>query len=344
MGKRNFILVLILAMFSLCSFSQDIQYAQAIITLPDENSEWYRLNEEIGRYVSKKDSSDIDHFIYDSHPQYEVSNDFYVFNKEGELVHCHNMPTYDASIRNFFISNVLIDDFEKDKGNSGLSEDELKEVESNISSIANYTFDFDGYGDTTSPVMNYISRLYLAKKNIFIEHPQPCRDGDTSFSFFLGKGEESYKLCCDYIDKGNFIVGKALKIVKGEKPNSNYVESGMKRGKVTVDPLPSPKNGNTLVLAEKMPSFNGNISSWLASHLQYPAVAAENGIEGRVIVRFVVAKDGSITNASIIKSVSPSLDGESLRVVRSMPKWNPGINKGKPAAVWFSLPVTFRLQ
>lgn len=115
-------------------------------------------------------------------------------------------------------------------------------------------------------------------------------------------------------------------------------------------PYPRPKElvrveeHKPLTTAEKMPSFKGNVNAWLAEHLQYPAVAAANGVQGRVIVRFVVGKDGSISQASIIRSVDPALDREALRCVNTMPNWNPGYDQGEPVAVWFTLPVTFKLQ
>lgn len=99
-----------------------------------------------------------------------------------------------------------------------------------------------------------------------------------------------------------------------------------------------------LTIAEKMPSFKGNVNAWLAQHINYPAAAAENGVQGKVIVRFVVGKDGSVSQASVVRSVDPALDREALRAVNSMPNWNPGMNNGQPAAVWFTLPVTFKLQ
>ena len=99
-----------------------------------------------------------------------------------------------------------------------------------------------------------------------------------------------------------------------------------------------------LTAAEKMPSFKGNINEWLSQHLFYPTVAAENGIQGTVIVSFVVGKDGSISRAHVVRSVDPSLDREALRVVNSMPKWNPGLDNGEPVAVWFTYPVRFRLN
>ncbi len=99
-----------------------------------------------------------------------------------------------------------------------------------------------------------------------------------------------------------------------------------------------------LTIAEKMPSFKGNVNAWLKDNLVYPAAAAENNVQGKVIVRFVVGKDGSVSQASVIRGVDPSLDREALRVVNKMPKWNPGMNNGQAAAVWFTLPITFRLQ
>ena len=99
-----------------------------------------------------------------------------------------------------------------------------------------------------------------------------------------------------------------------------------------------------LTIAEQMPSFKGNVNAWLSSHLSYPAVAAESGIQGKVIVKFVVGKDGSVSHAQVVRGVDPSLDKEAIRAVNSMPKWNPGMNNGQPASVWFTLPVTFKLQ
>lgn len=97
-------------------------------------------------------------------------------------------------------------------------------------------------------------------------------------------------------------------------------------------------------VAEQMPTFKGDVNSWLSSHITYPAVAAENGVQGKVIVKFVVGRDGSVSQAQVLRGVDPALDREALRVVNSMPKWNPGMNNGQAANVWFTLPITSRLQ
>ena len=84
--------------------------------------------------------------------------------------------------------------------------------------------------------------------------------------------------------------------------------------------------------------------AYLNRNVRYPAIAEENGIQGRVVCTFVVDHDGSITDVKVIKSVDPALDKEAIRVVKSMPKWEPGKLKGEPVRVKFTLPVTFKLQ
>jgi len=83
---------------------------------------------------------------------------------------------------------------------------------------------------------------------------------------------------------------------------------------------------------------------YLGSNLKYPTIAAENGIQGRVVLKFVVEKDGKVSNINIVRSLDPSCDKEAVRVVQSMPKWIAGIRNGRPVAVYFILPVLFKLQ
>lgn len=97
-------------------------------------------------------------------------------------------------------------------------------------------------------------------------------------------------------------------------------------------------------VVEKMPSFNGNMNKWLKDNLKYPILAQENGISGKVFVAFVVEKDGSITDVKVARSVDPSLDKEAVRVVKSMPKWNPGQQRNKPVRVAFTVPINFTLS
>lgn len=83
---------------------------------------------------------------------------------------------------------------------------------------------------------------------------------------------------------------------------------------------------------------------WIARNIVYPEIAADNGVQGRVIVQFVVEKDGSITKATVVRGVDPSLDKEALRVVNKMDKWKPGKQRGKAVRVKYTLPIQFKLQ
>ncbi|MDL2283517.1 energy transducer TonB [Odoribacter sp. OttesenSCG-928-G04] len=95
---------------------------------------------------------------------------------------------------------------------------------------------------------------------------------------------------------------------------------------------------------EIYPSFNGDMNKWLSSNLRYPQLAIENGIQGKVFVQFVVEKDGSITDVKVVRSADDYLNKEAMRVVKAMPKWNPGLQRNKPVRVMYTIPITFRLQ
>ncbi|WP_455051786.1 energy transducer TonB [Leyella stercorea] len=100
-------------------------------------------------------------------------------------------------------------------------------------------------------------------------------------------------------------------------------------------------------VVEQMPMFPGGdaaLMSYLANNIHYPTVAAENGVQGRVVVGFVVERDGSITDVSVLRGVDPSLDREAMRVVKSMPRWTPGKQNGSAVRVKYQVPVAFRLQ
>ena len=104
--------------------------------------------------------------------------------------------------------------------------------------------------------------------------------------------------------------------------------------------------GKVYDLVDEMPSFPGGLEElykWIDNNVQYPAVARENGIEGRVILKFIVEKDGSLSDSTVIHSVHPMVDREALRLVGQMPKWNPGKRAGVPVRVRYCLPIKFKL-
>lgn len=122
----------------------------------------------------------------------------------------------------------------------------------------------------------------------------------------------------------------------------------LKAKEVIAQPEP-PKQEEEKVfeVVEQMPMFPGGptaLLQYLSSNVKYPVVAQENGVQGRVVVSFVVERDGSITDVRVVRSVDPSLDKEAQRVVRSMPRWTPGKQNGSAVRVKYNVPVSFKLQ
>ena len=148
----------------------------------------------------------------------------------------------------------------------------------------------------------------------------------------LDEVEKSDKAVGAFNVQGNDEVGgevlKAKEEIKAPEP-STVVEEKVFDG---VEQVPAFPGGNTALM------------KCLSENIHYPVVAQENGVQGRVVVSFVVERDGHITDVQIARSVDPSLDKEAQRVVKSMPKWIPGKQNGSAVRVKFNVPVSFRLQ
>ena len=130
---------------------------------------------------------------------------------------------------------------------------------------------------------------------------------------------------------------KVVVVGYGLKEDSNPDAVGVKAG----DTEP------TFKVVETMPKFPGGtagLMKYLARSIKYPTIAQKNKEQGRVIIKMVVGKDGSLSDIKVLRSVSPSLDAEAIRVVGNMPKWEPGQQRGQAVAVEYTLPIVFRLQ
>ena len=111
-------------------------------------------------------------------------------------------------------------------------------------------------------------------------------------------------------------------------------------------PESKPDENGVFYSVETQPEFPGGMAElmkYLQKNIRYPQVCKEQGLQGRVIVQFVVNADSTITDVNVVKPVNPHFDKEAVRVVKAMPKWNPGKQRGEPVRVRFTLPVTFRL-
>jgi protein TonB len=112
-------------------------------------------------------------------------------------------------------------------------------------------------------------------------------------------------------------------------------------------PAVEEDRNDVFVIVEQMPQFpggQGEMQKFLGGNLKYPEEAVEAGISGAVYVTFVVDKDGSIVDARVLRGIGGGCDEEALRVVRSMPKWEPGVQRGKPVRVQYNLPIRYSLR
>lgn len=127
-------------------------------------------------------------------------------------------------------------------------------------------------------------------------------------------------------------------------------ESGTKSDRQeTVTPAQTAAAGDNVLsfrVVEQLPEYPGGMSAfmkWLTNNLKYPYIAQKNKKQGKVIVAFIINKDGSISDIKLVKGVDASLDREALRVINMMPKWKPGKDNGKPCRTYFCIPVVFNL-
>jgi len=117
--------------------------------------------------------------------------------------------------------------------------------------------------------------------------------------------------------------------------------------KVEPEPVAEPKTEEIFKSVEQMPQFPGGeaaLMKFLASHINYPPMAAENNVQGKVIVQFVVDKTGKVGEVKVVRNVDKDLDNEAVRVCQALPKFTPGRQNGRPVSVWYTLPIQFKLQ
>lgn len=135
---------------------------------------------------------------------------------------------------------------------------------------------------------------------------------------------------------------QSVNVLKGEMATKKYGNSG-KNGVLEIT---LKKKDDVFVIVEQMPEFPGGVNAlqeYVRVNLQYPEVALENGIQGQVKVGFVVSKTGRIEDVKVISNADPSLDKEAVRIIRSLPKWSPGVQRGQNVDVSFEIPVDFKL-
>jgi protein TonB len=175
------------------------------------------------------------------------------------------------------------------------------------------------------------------------EEPPPAVKSSVKFTAPVIKKddevqEEDELKSQDDLNKNDLAI--SIADVKGNSEDGELIEDI----KVAVTEVAEEK---VFEVIEQMPTFPGGdaeLFKFLSDNIRYPVIAQENGIQGRVIVRFVVTRKGDVDRIEVVRSVESSLDKEAIRIVKTMPKWIPGKQNGENVSVWFTLPINFKLQ
>jgi TonB family protein len=169
---------------------------------------------------------------------------------------------------------------------------------------------------------------------------------DSSVSWFTG--ENSFRASDErFIHNGNQpeeVQGTIELAEEGDYLTADPVGMDDEVLLVEAEPREAATEEPVLTFAEQMAEFPGDLNEYLAKNIQYPALAKENKIEGKVIIQFIITKDGKITNAEVIKKAGWGLDQEAQRVIRNMPNWTPAKQNGKPVNLRYTLPIHFKLK
>lgn len=188
---------------------------------------------------------------------------------------------------------------------------------------------------TETPKVEQVQKVEKVKSSIAFTPPVIKKDSEV-------KPEEEMKTQ-DELKETKTAIGAFD--VKGNDEAGGTVLKAVEDIAAPEPPKQEEEQNKIFEVVEQQPKFpGGSVNGWLADHIKYPVVAAENGIQGRVVVQFVVERDGSVSQVRVVRGVDPSLDKEAQRVISSMPKWIPGKQNGQSVRSRFTVPVTFRLQ
>ena len=240
------------------------------------------------------------------------------------------------------ISSVKVNDF------SAITENH--EVE-NVNSVSEKSVTVEGTiidGNTGNPIKG---------ASIIIQNTTNGTITDMNGKFKIETNPKSV-LVCSFIGKETYSVTITEESIKSMKKSPIKLKDDVQEtdeivvvGYGTQKEIPqastSPKDENTFFIVEQMPEYPGGMSAlmkYVARNIKYPADALREKTQGRVIVQFIVGKDGYTSDFKVMKSVSPSLDAEAIRVLANMPKWTPGMQRGEAVPVKYTVPVTFKLD
>lgn len=333
-------------------------------TLIVENNEgWEWIQNEKGEYEEEFYPIPIEYYKYSSHPQYKVIRQS-VYDNNGKLVRFTIYFDYlMLKITDELMRLSCITDYRNNKYNFKREDQKAQNyVKKHLGLISSKT-----YCPWNDAAIRYLTQLESDHGTDFSYLLKIERLDNCSFKLFFGTQDKittsTWKLSFSTYEKYNSIF-KLTKLQTEQIDWSLYDKTSDKKSFETKATQPDSQNDEPESMSSKgddkdidydkvfdvvdeMPQFPGGAAAlfdYLSHSICYPKKAEENGIQGRVIVTYVVERDGSISDVKVVHSVDPSLDKEAVRVTESMPKWIPGKHHGRATRVKYTIPVTFKLQ
>ena len=200
------------------------------------------------------------------------------------------------------------------------------------------------------------AQVKMGNKTVQVKKTEKIASGKTKEPLIMIDGKRSTTAEMDALDEKridhiNVLKEKAATEIYGAEGINGVIEIKTKKpvllDVVVKTEAQTEPDDKPFDVVEQMPEFPGGqeaLMQFLRQEVKYPKEAEEKGLQGRVVVRYIIEKDGSISEVEIAKSVNEYLDAEAIRVVNAMPKWKPGKQKGEPVRVKFTIPITFRLS
>lgn len=339
-------------------------------TLQSKDYEW--LNAATFTEKVEKYPLDITYRLYEGHPTYRVINN-YIYDTKGNLLRviCFTRKMINSELMKNAKKLVYAQDYKSNKhgiaqassnthyalkNRLGLSNEAGKKVAKQIekaliSGLSSYTYKQKKEAEVQSSIAElsllnetlrlddeqaglYLEQLKLDHQKDFKYLYEISRKSDTEFklTFLNDTGKASY----------SFVIGFSnIKPYRSQQTSLTMVATP----NISIT-LTKTNSEPVLDIAETNPSFpegDTALMEWIASNIQYPATCKEQGIKGRVYVQFIVEKDGSLSNIKIIRSPNNTLSKEAERLIKAMPKWQPGTQDGQPVRVKYCLPINFRI-
>lgn len=342
--RKSFLLLSLMSLFAISALAQN------------SNEDWGWLDSDKWEWVTRHYPDEVTFKQYSAHPEYRVIGN-HVYDTNGKLVYTNRSLHYEENsyiytsdmtkrLKTGFMKALCLRDFENNKYGirTPSNANHIKDL------ISRLTSDFD-VPNARREEKEYQYIRQLVDDNTAAINASAVMDttrlDNNTIRYSIGYNDTiRYQTTFSFVNNGRY---KVKKTIQSKLVNIPIVKPEVKLTVKDVTEVTVSDDNASIVfdVVEQMPSFKGgdsNMWQWVGQHIKYPVVALGNGVQGEVEVTFIIDKEGNVQSPTVTRSVDPSLDREALRLIKSMPKWNPGKQNGQVVNVRYRIPITFKLQ